>query len=61
MFAVLMIVLNGVVGLALLVGGLRHHEQAYNLQGAVAYLAVIIPRLSRLFCPASQRRFLSAA
>src|SRR5689334_8021239 len=43
MFAVLMIVLNGVVGLGLLVGGLRHHEQAYNLQGAAAYLAVIIP------------------
>ena len=43
MFAVLMIVLNGVVGLALLLGGLRHHEQSYNLQGAVAYLAVIIP------------------
>jgi Ca2+:H+ antiporter len=43
MFAVLMIVLNGVVGLALLAGGLRHHEQAYNLQGAVAYLAVITP------------------
>jgi Ca2+:H+ antiporter len=43
MFAVLMIVLNGVVGLALLLGGMRHHEQAYNLQGAVAYLAVIIP------------------
>ncbi len=43
MFAVLMIVLNGVVGVALLSGGLRHHEHAYNLQGAVAYLAVIIP------------------
>jgi Ca2+:H+ antiporter len=43
MFAVLMIVLNGVVGLALLSGGLRHHEQAYSLQGAAAYLAVIIP------------------
>jgi Ca2+:H+ antiporter len=43
MFAVLMIVLNGVVGLCLLLGGLRHHEQAYNLEGAVAYLAVIIP------------------
>lgn len=43
MFAVLMIVLNGVVGLALVLGGLRHHEQSYNLQGAVAYLAVIIP------------------
>jgi Ca2+:H+ antiporter len=36
MFAVLMIVLNGVVGLALFLGGLRHREQAYNLQGAVA-------------------------
>jgi Ca2+:H+ antiporter len=43
MFAVLMIVLNGVVGLALFLGGLRHHEQEYNLQGAVAYLAVIVP------------------
>jgi Ca2+:H+ antiporter len=43
MFALLMIVLNGVVGLALLLGGLRHREQDYNLQGAVAYLAVIIP------------------
>ena len=43
MFAVLMIVLNGVVGLGLLVGGLRHHQQSYNLQGASAYLAVIIP------------------
>lgn len=43
MFAVLMIVLNGVVGLALLLGGLRHHQQAYNLQGATAYLSVICP------------------
>ena len=43
MFAVLMIVLNGVVGVALLSGGLRHHQQTYNLQGAAAYLAVIVP------------------
>jgi Ca2+:H+ antiporter len=43
MFAILMIVLNGVVGLALLLGGWRHREQVYNLQGAVAYLAVIAP------------------
>jgi Ca2+:H+ antiporter len=43
MFAVVMIVLNGVVGLALLIGGLRHHEQSYNLPGASAYLIVIIP------------------
>jgi Ca2+:H+ antiporter len=43
MYAVLMIVLNGVVGLGLLMGGIRHYEQIYNLKGATAYLSVIIP------------------
>ena len=43
MFAVVMIVLNGMVGLALLLGGLKHHEQSYNLQGANAFLALILP------------------
>lgn len=43
MFAVVMIVLNGMVGLTLLLGALRHREQSYNLQGANAYLSVIIP------------------
>jgi Ca2+:H+ antiporter len=43
MFAVVMIVLNGMVGLSLLLGGLRHHEQTYNLLGANAFLAVIVP------------------
>lgn len=43
MFAVVMIVLNGMVGLALVLGGLRHHEQSYNLQGANSFLAVIVP------------------
>jgi Ca2+:H+ antiporter len=43
MFAVLMIVLNGVVGLGLLLGGQRHLEQSHNLRGAAAYLSVIIP------------------
>lgn len=43
MFAVLMIVLNGMLGVTLLMGGLRHHEQVYNLQGASAYLGVIVP------------------
>jgi Ca2+:H+ antiporter len=43
MYSVLMIVLNGVVGLGLLMGGIRHYEQAYNLKGASAYLSVIIP------------------
>jgi Ca2+:H+ antiporter len=43
MFAVLMIVLNGMVGLCLILGGMRYHEQAYNLQGANAFLSVIAP------------------
>ena len=43
MFAVIMIVFNGMAGLTLLVGGLRYHEQTYNLQGANAFLAVTIP------------------
>lgn len=43
MFSVLMIVLNGLVGLCLIVGGLRHRNQIYNLQGANAYLAVLLP------------------
>jgi len=42
-FAVVMIILNGMVGLSLLAGGWRHREQHYNFQGANAYLSVIIP------------------
>jgi len=42
MLAVIMIVLNGMVGLALLAGGLRHGEQEFNLQGARAFLVVIV-------------------
>jgi Ca2+:H+ antiporter len=41
-FAVIMIALNGLVGLCLLLGGLRYREQHYNLQGVNAYLNVII-------------------
>lgn len=43
MFGVLMIAMNGLVGLSLFLGGLRHIEQSYNCQGANAFLAVIIP------------------
>jgi Ca2+:H+ antiporter len=43
MFAVLMIVLNGMVGLTLLVGALRHREQYFNLQGAAAFLNLLVP------------------
>jgi Ca2+:H+ antiporter len=41
-FAVIMIALNGFVGLCLLVGGLRYREQHYNLQGVNSYLNVIM-------------------
>jgi Ca2+:H+ antiporter len=41
-FAVVMIALNGFVGLVLLLGGLRHGEQYYNLQGVNSYLNVIM-------------------
>ena len=40
-YAVLMIVLNGMIGLTVIVGAVRYREQQYNLQGAVAFLAVI--------------------
>ncbi len=43
MFAVVMIVLNGMVGISLLVGGWRHYEQDYNIRGANAFLALIVP------------------
>ncbi len=43
LFAIVMIILGGMVGVSLLAGGLRHREQHYNLQGANAYLTVVIP------------------
>jgi len=41
-FAVVMIALNGFVGLCLVIGGLRYREQYYNLQGVNSYLNVIM-------------------
>ena len=41
-FAVIMIALNGLVGLSLVLGGLRYREQHYNIQGVNAYLNVIM-------------------
>jgi Ca2+:H+ antiporter len=38
-----MIMLNGTIGLCLLMGGLRHREQSFNLPGARAFLSVVIP------------------
>jgi len=40
-FAAVMIVCNGIVGLCLLWGGARHHEQGFQVRGASAALAVL--------------------
>jgi Ca2+:H+ antiporter len=40
-FSVVIIVLNGIVGLCLVAGAARHYEQQFRLQGAVGILSVI--------------------
>lgn len=40
-FAAVMIVCNGIVGICLLVGGIRHREQDFQARGAAATLAVL--------------------
>lgn len=40
-FAAIMIILNGIVGICLLVGGVRHHEQRFMLRGVSAALCVL--------------------
>jgi Ca2+:H+ antiporter len=40
-FSAVMIALNGVIGLCLVFGAQRHHEQSFQLQGASAALAVL--------------------
>lgn len=41
-FATIMIVTNGVIGLSLLLGGLRHHTQGFRVEGAAPALAIMI-------------------
>lgn len=43
MMATLMVILNGLVGVALLIGGLRHRQQVFNLESARSFLALLIP------------------
>lgn len=43
MFAVVMIIVNGLLGAALLLGGFRHRQQIYNLEGARSFLVVLTP------------------
>ena len=45
-FSVIMVVCNGVVGICLVVGGLRYGEQGFRLPGASAYLVVLMPLAS---------------
>jgi Ca2+:H+ antiporter len=40
-FAVIMVVCNGLVGLCVLLGGLRHREQEFQVSGAGVYLNVL--------------------
>ena len=40
-FAVVMLVCNGIIGLCLLLGGVRHREQDFVVQGATGALAVL--------------------
>jgi Ca2+:H+ antiporter len=42
-FSVIMVVCNGVVGLCLVLGGLRYGEQGFRLPGTSAYLVVLMP------------------
>jgi Ca2+:H+ antiporter len=41
-FSAIMIICNGLIGLCLLIGGIRHHEQSFNVGGANAALATLI-------------------
>jgi len=41
-FSAIMIICNGVVGICLLLGGLRHHEQSFRLDGANSGMATLI-------------------
>lgn len=43
LISVVMIIMGGMIGMALLLGAIRHKELTFNLQGANAYLGVIIP------------------
>ena len=41
-FAAVMIICNGVVGLCVIAGGLKHHEQSFRLEGATSAMAALI-------------------
>jgi Ca2+:H+ antiporter len=44
--AVVVLVLHGIAGLCIVVGALRHREQEFRIQGAQAYLIVLLPMVA---------------
>lgn len=42
-FAILMLSMNGMVGLSIASGGWRHREQEFNLRGALSFVQLIVP------------------
>ena len=42
MFSVVLLCMNGLIGISLILGALKYKEQNYNLRGANAYLSVIV-------------------
>ncbi len=71
-YAAIMIIVNGIVGVCLLVGGLRHREQEFKLQGAsaalttlaaITVLTLVLPNFTRAPGPyysATQLAFVAA-
>ena len=43
MFSVIMIIMNGLIGIAFISGGIRHIEQSFNFKSTKTYLLVLIP------------------
>jgi Ca2+:H+ antiporter len=41
-FSAIMIICNGVIGICLLVGGVKHHEQSFRIEGANSGLAALV-------------------
>jgi Ca2+:H+ antiporter len=44
--AVVVLVLHGIAGLCIVVGALRHREQEFRIEGAQAYLIVLLPMVA---------------
>lgn len=41
-FGAVMIIINGLLGLSLMVGAIKHHEQVFNSQGVISVLTILV-------------------